>query len=139
MRFALVAGAVLVVALLAGSAAAIEPGPASIHVTLRKVREVIDGDRLVSTFDVLNRPRYRDPIGEAVLVCVRARVQLYSCRQEFKLSRGQITSEGLVTSRAFFRLAVTGGTGYYDNVGGSMVVQSIGPASSVVVISLQGY
>jgi hypothetical protein len=138
VRLALVAS-VVAFALLAGTSSAIAPGPAVITVTIRQTNFEQSGERTVRTFAVLNRPTYRNAIGTAVLICVRARARLWSCRQLFKFTRGQVASDGLVESFDFYRLAVTGGTGYYDTVGGELVAQRIGSDAWAVVVNLQGF
>jgi hypothetical protein len=121
------------------AAQAIEPGPATINVTIRQVSSQAEGARTIRAFQILNRPAYRKPIGAAVLICNRAATRLFACRMYFRFPRGQITADGLVENLSFYRLAITGGIGYYDTVGGSMIVQEIGGDAWSVVISLQGF
>jgi len=125
---------------LAAGATAIPPGPASIKVTLHLEKTTGANGRITRVFKVFNRPAYQGPIGDAVMVCIPARASLAACRLYTSLRRGQITFDGLVSSFGFYRLAVTGGTGYYDTVGGSAVFGRINNSSVwSVVIDLQGF
>jgi hypothetical protein len=124
--------------MLIPSASAIQPGPATIRVTTRQIQVVRRGDTVSRLYNIYNRPAYRNAIGNAVLRCsVIGRYQ--SCRADFLLSRGEIVMQGTIRSLAFYRLAVVGGTGYYDNIGGSSVIQQIGSDAYSIVINIQGF
>lgn len=138
----LTAALIVVTCCLAGAASgfqpALQPGPATIKVTTRLVSTGSAAGLTVRTYDVLNRPAFKKPIGTAVLICLPVGSS-FACREYVRLSRGQITTEGLVDGTSFYRLAVTGGTGYYDNVGGTMTVQPIGSDSQQIVVDLSAF
>lgn len=114
----------------------LQPGPATINVTTR-LTTTTGGTRV---YDLFNRPSYRNRIGTAILACVKLAPSVYACHEYLRLTRGQIIAEGVISGSGFYRLAVTGGTGYYDNAGGTMtVVPTMEAAIQRLVLDLNAF
>jgi hypothetical protein len=129
-----------------GSAAS--TGPATIRITNKEVSvaRVDVGRRGKSPGDmeIIRQQLYdRSPrlIGRAELVCTfvdsrRSRV----CRGTYFLPRGKLVVGGSLLFRQFYDMAVTGGTGLYDNARGTLTVTRMGtkPVRDLVVFRLVG-
>jgi hypothetical protein len=146
----------LVVGVLAGAALLAIPwestsdastGPATIRITNRqlKVTRVDVGRPGKSPGDMeVIRQRLYDPrrvIGRAELLCTfvdnrRERV----CRGTYFLPRGKLVVGGSLQYRQFYDLAVTGGTGLYDNARGTLTVTRTArrPVRDLVIFRLVG-
>lgn len=147
----------LVAGALAGSALVALPwqgvstagtGPATIRITDRQLavtrvdvgaRGTSPGDVEVVRYRLFDRTSRR--IGRSELVCTfvdsrRSR----SCRGTYVLPRGKIVVGGSLLYRQFYVLAVTGGTGLYDNARGTLTVTRTArrPVRDLVVIRLAG-
>lgn len=122
----------------AQQSAGLPPGPSTIHATAHLEAIEHDGETVVRLYRLLNRPAYPRPIGSAILECQPIAAEL-ACHEYLKLSRGQIVAAGVVDRIAFYRLGITGGTGYYDAVGGSLLVESIGDGTQTIVAQLEGF
>ena len=137
-----VALAVVVCLIAVPIAGGLPPGPATIRVTatLAFSKTMVDGS-VLRVYRIYNRPQYLRMLGLDFQQCVAIATlgRIYqSCREFFQFHRGQIVAIGLVRSLDFFRLAITGGTGYYDNVGGSIIHNKIGPQTFSVLMNLSG-
>jgi hypothetical protein len=66
------------------------------------------------------------PLGHASMVCTSTGGGTASCNGTYFLPRGKIVVAGPRTFREIFELAVVGGTGYYDNVRGTLTVTALG-------------
>jgi hypothetical protein len=129
-----------------GSAAA--TGPAKITITNRQVNvaRVDVGKRGKSPGDLeIIRQRLFDRsgkvIGRAELMCTfidgrRSRI----CRGTYFMPRGRLVVGGSLSFRQFYELAVTGGTGLYDNARGTVTVTRMArrPVRDLVVFRLVG-
>jgi hypothetical protein len=129
-----------------GSAAA--TGPATIRITNRQISfSLVDvGRHGKSPGDMeIIRQRLYDRksrlIGRAELMCTfvdtrRSRI----CRGTYFLPRGKLVVGGSLLYRQFYDLAVTGGTGLYDNARGSVTVTQMArkPPRDLVVFRLVG-
>ncbi len=125
-------------------------GPATIRITDRQLsqKRVDIGARGTSPGDVeivrhrlFERRRPRNVIGRAELVCTfvdnrRSR----SCRGTYILPRGKIVVGGSIQYHQFYVLAVTGGTGLYDNARGTLTITRTArrPVRDLVVFRLAG-
>ena len=112
-----------------GSAAA--TGPAKITITNRQVsvarvdvgaRGKSPGDMEIIRQRLFDRAR-RKLIGRAELMCTfvdsrRSRI----CRGTYFMPKGRLVVGGSLSFRQFYELAVTGGTGLYDNARGTVTV-----------------
>jgi hypothetical protein len=141
-----VAGILVVSPWESGSAAA--TGPATIRITNSQVSlaRVDVGRRGKSPGDMeIIRQRLFDRtgklIGRAELMCTfmdsrRARI----CRGTYHMPRGKLVVGGSLLYRQFYNLAVTGGTGLYDNARGTVTVTRMAtrPVRDLVVFKLVG-
>jgi hypothetical protein len=125
--------------LLVPSGQAIQPGPSLIEITAARTSTNVVYATTITTYNLFNRPAFPKAIGSAVLVCTKAAVQATICDEYLRLNRGQIVAKGLIVTRDFYRLAITGGTGYYDNIGGTMTVRATGPRTQQVVLNLNAF
>jgi hypothetical protein len=122
-------------------------GPGVIRITDREIRfSVVDlgrrgrspGDLSVTRRLLYNKGITPRPIGHSELVCVYTGGGSSSCNGTYTLPAGKIVVGGAIHYRQFFQLAVTGGTGRYNNVGGTLTVTSLGgrPRRDLVLFRL---
>lgn len=105
----------------------IAPGPARITVTANPIGKAVTvGGTTTREYALFNRPDYPNRLGTMVSTC-RAAEPLWSvCRVFIWLSRGIIICEGIFPQVANFKIyAITGGTGYYANIGGTLTLQPL--------------
>ena len=133
-RIFLVVSLVAGIALLAGLFTSGSPAlnsPGTIRLTTRAVKQqFIDrppkgrgsGDLLVKRFLLYNKGIRPRAIGVADAVCPDTTRYSRQCDATYTLPRGKIVVTGAYTFGQFHELAVTGGTGLYDNVRGSLTV-----------------
>ena len=149
----------LLVGVLAGAALLASPwestsdagtGPAIIRITDRQLtqkrvdlgpRGTSAGDLEIVRHRLFDRTSAKNVIGRAELVCTfvdnrRSR----SCRGTYILPRGKIVVAGSIQYHQFYVLAVTGGTGLFDNARGTLTVTRTArrPVRDLVVIRLAG-
>ena len=145
----------LVVGVLAGAALVAIPweasseagtGPATIRITNRQVKvtrvDVGRPGKSPGDMEIIRQRLYNvRVIGRAELLCTfvdnrRERV----CRGTYFLPRGKIIVGGSLQYRQFYDLAVTGGTGLYDNARGTLTVTQTGrrPVRDLVIFRLVG-
>ena len=129
-----------------GSAAATGPGKITITNRQLSVVRVDVGRRGKSPGDMeIIRQRLFDRqgrvIGRAELMCTfvdsrRARI----CRGTYFMPKGRLVVGGSLSFRQFYNLAVTGGTGLYDNARGTVTVTRMAtrPVRDLVVFRLVG-
>ncbi len=96
------------------------------------------GDMEISTALLYNTHIRQKPIGHGQLVCIRTVDNFRNCDGTFVLPAGKLVVSGGLIYRGLYDLAVTGGTGLYSNVRGSLVVTRIAqsPARDVLVFRL---
>lgn len=138
-----IAVSVLAIVLLAagaaspGSSLAQERRTGLIAVFAVTKREVIEGRmRLVVK---LVKDRRSRPIGTIGQVCTRLPEEgQQSCVGTIVMPLGRITYQGLRHSATYYVLAVTGGTGAYAGVGGTLAARTIttGPRVEWLLVSL---
>jgi hypothetical protein len=118
---------------LASSAAL--PGPGIIRITAARVSSVhIDngrkgrsvGDEEISRELLYNKRLTPKAIGHAELVCTSTGGKSANCNGTFFLPKGKIVVSGPRTFQEIFEVAVIGGTGFYDNVRGTLTVTALG-------------
>jgi len=118
-----------------GSASPIE-GPALLDITQTQTRqsgtkEKYPGAQIRWVYALHNRRLTTAAIGYSVLSCtfIGARGALgtdgiYQCAAVYALKRGKITAAGIVKTRSYYVLAITGGTGIYSNVRGQVLAST---------------
>ena len=74
---------------------------------------------------LFNRRVSTTPIGHASLVCTFTIGSERSCRGTYFLPKGNIVVGGSISFRQVFELAVTGGTGLFDNARGTVTATRI--------------
>ena len=125
--FAVVAAASV---LAAGSATALT-GPGVVRITGTQLSySVVDngrrgtspGDVEITQYRLFNKRVRNKPIGHAQLVCVIVSQSFRNCVGTYFLPAGKMTVSGALQFRALYDMAVTGGTGLYNNVRGTLVV-----------------
>jgi len=125
-------------------------GPATVRITDQELqvshvdlgrRGRSPGDMEIVRHRLFDRTQARNVIGRAELVCTfvddrRSRV----CRGTYILPRGKIVVDGSLQYRQFYVLAVTGGTGLFDNARGTLTVTRTArsPVRDLVVFRLTG-
>jgi hypothetical protein len=94
--------------------------------------------------EIIRQRLYKPPltrtIGRGDLLCTYVDRSGRQCIGTYSLPRGKITVSGAISSRLLFEVAVTGGTGLYDNARGTLTVTSTGlrPRREVLIFRLAG-
>jgi hypothetical protein len=127
--------------------------PGVIRITNREAsRTVVDqgvpgqsaGDLLITTQILYNRRITPRALGHQEMLCThlgRGGVLgggSRSCNMTFYLPEGRLVAMGAVHSLLFYMVPVVGGTGLYDNVGGTLTVTFLGgrPARQLLLFRL---
>jgi hypothetical protein len=128
-----IAGALLVgVFTLPGAQALDRPG--EVRITDSELRHVhVDGglagasvgDLDVYGLRLFNKRIRTKAIGSGTMSCTAVGGSGQSCTATYFLPKGQIVTQGVITSRLIYELAVVGGTGLYSNVRGTLTVTSL--------------
>jgi len=136
--FAGISGALLVgVFTLTGAQALDRPG--TVRITDSELRHAhVDvgtdgksiGDLDVYTVLLYNKRIRAKAIGRATMTCIAVGATGQSCTATYFLPKGAIVTQGVITSRLIYELAVVGGTGLYSNVQGTLTVTSLNRTSS---------
>ena len=136
--FAGISGALLVgVFTLTGAQALDRPG--TVRITDSELRHAhVDvgtdgksiGDLDVYTVLLYNKRIRAKAIGRATMTCIAVGATGQSCTATYFLPKGAIVTQGVISSRFIYELAVVGGTGLYGNVRGTLTVTSLNRKSS---------
>jgi len=124
MRYIAVAFAASIFTMLATAAQAVQPGLSQIRVTSTVVFE---GKTQIKTV-LTNEPSFIGSIGSSILICTKIGGGPFvntakQCHGTYRFAHGNLEVSGVISSRSFYKLSVTGGTGFYSNVGaGELVV-----------------
>jgi hypothetical protein len=133
-RTLIIAGIGGVIALIAGASTLGSPEltkPGTVKISTRGLpRTFVDrgpvgrgpGDLLVSRQLLYNKGITPKAIGHSDFVCTYTARYARQCMATFTLPKGKIVVAGTITFNQFYSLAVIGGTGFYDNVLGSLTV-----------------
>jgi hypothetical protein len=128
------AGACVIGALLTAAGAQALPAPGVVQITASRVKHThVDagargrsiGDVDIYTSGLYNKRITPHAIGHTSMVCTSVTLATQSCAATFFLPRGEIVTQGEVGTRLIYALAVTGGTGLYENVHGTLTVTSL--------------
>jgi len=132
----LAASTVAGLAFLIPSSAGLQPGIARIRVT----GTLISQHDATKIYALYNQPAYTERLGTGFAKCEQVSVEFSDCESSWRFGRGQIIARAVVPSVSSFRvLAVTGGTGYYSNVGGQALLVTISPTSILLIIDLEAF
>lgn len=108
--------------------------PGTVRVTAVEVRHVhVDqgvagssvGDLDVYNVSLFNKRIRTKSIGRGTMTCTSVGGNGQSCSATYFLPKGEIVTSGVISSRLIYELAVTGGTGLYSNVRGTLTVTSL--------------
>jgi hypothetical protein len=121
-------------------------GPATIRITDMQASFTIAsvGAGRMGDTEIVRQRLYKPPltrsIGRGDLLCTYVDRKGRQCIGTYSLPRGKIMVAGAITSRLLFEIAVTGGTGLYDNARGTLTVTSTGlrPRREVLLFRLAG-
>jgi hypothetical protein len=106
-------------------------GPATVRVTDRQLGYTrVDvgrpgqspGDSEIITDRLYNKRITQKVIGTARFICTFTIGITRTCIATIDLPKGELVASGAVRFREFFKLAVVGGTGLYDNARGTLTV-----------------
>jgi hypothetical protein len=86
------------------------------------VRGHSPGDQEIIFDKLFNRRITPKPIGSARFLCTFTTGRTRTCIATFDLPKGEVVATGTVRFRQFYDLAITGGTGLYDNARGTLTV-----------------
>ena len=78
------------------------------------------GDMEITRYQLYNKGVREKPIGRAQLVCVNIGQNFRQCSGTYLLPAGKLIVSGSLQYRGLYDLAVTGGTGLYNNVRGTL-------------------
>jgi hypothetical protein len=86
------------------------------------VRGRSPGDQEIIFDKLFNRRITPKPIGSARFLCTFTTGRTRTCIATFDLPKGEVVAAGTVRYRQFYDLAITGGTGLYDNARGTLTI-----------------
>lgn len=104
------------------------PGTSRINLTAQVITRDKIGSIRFAAYALYNKPRYSNAIGNSISRCssVGRRRTLPKgtqlCTNVYRLPLGQVIAMGLVTSPIYYKMAITGGTGEYKNIGGEVLI-----------------
>ena len=122
-------------------------GPGTIRITGRQIAFTrVDtgsagrspGDMEISRLQLYNTRIRQRPIGHAQTVCIYTGDNSSNCTGTFVLPAGKLVVSGGLIYRSLYDLAVTGGTGFYSNARGTLIVTRVrqSPPRDVLVFRL---
>jgi hypothetical protein len=85
-------------------------------------RGVSPGDQEIIFDKIFNRKITSKPIGTARFLCTFTNGRTRVCMAIVNLPKGELVASGTVRFRQFYDLAITGGTGLYNNARGTLTV-----------------
>jgi hypothetical protein len=80
------------------------------------------GDQEIIFDKLFNRKITSRPIGSGRFLCTFTTGATRTCIATFDLPKGEVVATGTVRYRQFYDLAITGGTGLYDNARGTLTI-----------------
>jgi hypothetical protein len=94
------------------------------------------GDQEITRVRLFNRRLRKRPLGNGQLICTATGEKFWNCGGTYVLPAGKITVSGAVVYRDIYDMAVTGGTGKYNNVRGTLFVTKIKRNEKLLVFRL---
>jgi hypothetical protein len=121
--------------------------PGEIRITASELRHVhVDGgltgagvgDLDVYRLRLFNKRIRTKAIGSGTMTCTAVGGTGQSCTATYFLPKGGIVTQGVITSRLIYELAIVGGIGLYSNVRGTMTATSLKrrPSTELLVFRL---
>ena len=95
------------------------------HVDVGK-KGLSPGDQDFRRYNLFNTRITKKPIGRGDTMCTYTGEKSSQCTGTYVLTHGEIVAGGVIGSKLLYTQAVLGGTGIYDNVGGTLTVTSLG-------------
>jgi hypothetical protein len=126
-----VAGCLVVPALLYSWSSSAVTGPSTIRITSREISRVhVDvgrpgrgpGDTEVVRQNLFNKRIKPTPIGQSEFVCTFTTSLTRACTVTIFLPKGRLVAGGSIRYQELYELAVLGGTRLYDNARGTLTV-----------------
>jgi hypothetical protein len=109
------------------TAAGVLTGPGTIRVTDREVKHIHVGPRGNDAGGqdfyrqlLYNRGISGKPIGHSDIMCTNTGTGSTNCSGTYFLPKGKLMVAGVLAQRFFYELAVVGGTGFYQDVRGTL-------------------
>lgn len=130
-RLLIVAALLGGIAVYASMSSIAATGPDFIRITGRQFgytrvdvgpRGVSPGDQEISFDRVFNRKITPTSIGSARFICTFTTGLTRVCIATVNLPKGELVASGTMRFRQFYNLAITGGTGLYNNARGTLTV-----------------
>ena len=136
-RMFLVAGAACAAAaLIAVGATSASSSGKTLHLKGTKISSSTPGAK-VGTLYIQAESVTGDDSGRDAVACTIATKQGLVCTFALSLKGGQITSAGLVDlTKTTFDIAIQGGTGSYDNAGGTITVVNTSQTQTAYTVKL---
>jgi len=94
------------------------------------------GDMQITRVSLFNRRLRKRPLGNGQLVCTATGQKFWNCTGTYILPAGKITVSGVLIYSDFYDMAVTGGTGRYNNVRGTQVVTRLRRSEKLMLFRL---
>ena len=94
------------------------------------------GDMDITRVRLFNKRVRKSPLGNGQLVCTATGEKFWNCNGTYILPAGKIMVSGALIFTDFYDLAVTGGTGTYKNVRGTLVVTKLRRSDKLMVFRL---
>jgi hypothetical protein len=88
-------------------------------------RRASPGDMEITRYKLYNKGIRPKPIGRGQLVCVNVAQNFRNCSGTYLLPAGKLIVSGSLQYRGLYDLAVTGGTGRYANVLGTLTATRV--------------
>jgi hypothetical protein len=132
---------------LSALASSAQTGPALIRITSTQTRYArvdiargTSGDLEIIRQKLYNKKIAKTPIGRAELICTFTVGKARSCAGTYFLAKGKLVVGGSITNRDIYELAITGGTGLYNNSRGTFTAirTAKGPRREFLIFRLAG-
>jgi hypothetical protein len=118
---------------------ALDPGSAKIRITASITSTTIKAGHVVTSERLYNKSIREKPIGFAIRSCLLVQPNTKMCDVVYSLPHGRIDAHGLISNEKVYTLAVTGGTGTYQNSGGQVDVIATEEHTLQLTFSLRAF
>jgi hypothetical protein len=118
---------------------ALDPGSAKIRITASITSTTVKAGHAVTFESLYNKSIREKPIGFAVRSCLLVQPATKVCDVVYSLPHGRVDAHGLISNESVYTLAVTGGTGTYQNAGGQVDAIAIDAHTLALIFSLRAF